>query len=270
MNNVAAEPLASLNTGTILGVRLDTGEILEERTLPPCQPIPSKPLSLESCRDKQEVLEWAGEDTPINIELGRSSERLRWTNAAMETVLGSNLTKDQAQKFTDLCELIVARNVILEDHTRDIAEHLSVNTSHISGYLKTFEKNGLIRFHRRNVFGRGRHIILVNPTICWRGYLHAGGDDVDEVGNIPYSAASFFSRDHKKAVQRWTRAFMRSDRTADTIIEEASLNWLSRVTLSSPLERLTAHHTARVMKPLLPPAVWGQATSVYRSYLGSL
>ncbi len=228
--------------GEVLDVDMDTGEVLGERPVPPEENLPHRQRHLDECRDKEEVLEWSGENTTKNIEQGRSSERLRWTDAAMESVLGSSLTKDQAQKFTTLCGLIVTRNVILEDHTRDIAEHLAISPKNLALYFKAFEANGLIRFHRKNVFGRGRHIILVNPTICWRGYFHAGGDDIDENGNRPYCSASVFSRDHKKAVQRWTLSAVgyaaRShtgmsqgpcpvvpERTSDDILEESSLEW---------------------------------------------
>lgn len=229
--------------GEVFDVDVDTGEVLGERPVPPEEHIPHRQRHLDECCDKEEVLEWSGENTTKNIEQGRSSERLRWTDTAMEMVLGSSLTKDQAQKFTALCDLIVTRNVILEDHTRDIAGHLAISPKNLALYSKTFEANGLIRFHRKNVFGRGRHIILVNPTICWRGYLHAGGDDVEEDGHRPYCSASVFSRDHKKAVQRWTLSAMgyaaRShtgmsqgpcpvvpERTSGDILEEASLDWI--------------------------------------------
>ncbi|UYG09589.1 hypothetical protein [Halomonas sp. M4R1S46] len=246
--------------GEVLDVDMDTGEVLGERPAPPEEHLPHRQRHLDECRDKEEVLEWSGENTTKNIEQGRSSERLRWTDAAMEEVLGSSLTKDQAQKFTALCDLIVTRNVILEDHTRDIAEHLAVYTNHISGYLKAFEANGLIRFRRKNVFGRGRHIILVNPTICWRGYFHAGGDDVDEDGRRPYCSASVFSREHKKAVQRWTLDAVSyaarkhtgmsegpcpvvPERTSDDIFEEASLDWLDWLSrkYSQPLSTRSSH-----------------------------
>lgn len=232
--------------GEVLDVDMDTGEVLGERPVPPEEHIPHRQRHLEECRDKEEVLEWSGENTTRNIEQGRSSERLRWTDAAMEAVLGSSLTKDQAQKFTALCDLIVTRNVILEDHTRDIAEHLAISPKNLALYFKAFEANGLIRFHRKNVFGRGRHIILVNPTICWRGYFHAGGDDIDEDGHRPYCSASVFSRDHKKAVQRWTLSAVgypsRShtgmsqgpcpvvpERASGDILDEASLDWLDKL-----------------------------------------
>ncbi|APX92577.1 hypothetical protein BWR19_06260 [Halomonas sp. 1513] len=203
--------VAILEENVVLDVDMATGEVIDERPMPNEMRLPSsKTQSLDQCRDKQEVLEWSGEDTRENVDQGKASEKLRWADAAVRAVMDSYLTKDKAQKFTALCDLIVTRNVILEDHTSDIAEHLGIKLNHVSGYLKAFEADGFIRFYKKNVFGRGRHIILVNPTICWRGFFHAGGDDYDEDGYTPYSASGFFSRIHKKAVEAWTMSVVSS------------------------------------------------------------
>lgn len=169
----------------------NTGEIISFSREPP-EKKTRRVEFLEHCKDKSEVISL--------FRKGEHKNKLMFTNYSIDTLMRTTLNKDQMQKFYSLCEMIVVRNIILED-TRDIAQHLGVSDKNLSKLMKLFEDNGLIYYYKKNVMRRGHHTILVNPTVVWRSYLHKNAKDHDT--GKQYDHNTFFSRAHKNAIQKW-------------------------------------------------------------------
>lgn len=170
----------------------ETGEILSFSREPP-EKRTRKVEFLMECKDKHEVMSL--------FRKGEHKNKLMFTNYSLDYLMNTDLNKDQMQKFYKLCEMIIVRHIIMED-TKDIAEHLGVSDKNLSKLMKLFEDNHLIDYYQKNVMRRGHHIILVNPTVVWRSYLHKNARDYET--NRPFCHNTFFSKAHKDAVEKWT------------------------------------------------------------------